>query len=231
MKKILIIAVLTALIAAPGCSKVSIPEISDTSMVSESSEVSVISPEGSDLSSPSGEVSLTNEYSITVREMTTADWQNFQDSENNVTKTFTLTFPGNWLRDTEDSPTFHNSNNDVKVFESITAVKLPAGFDFAGSFSKENFEDSMRETSVVGDIKIGKLTAAGGEKTYAMIVQSVVPDGWGEVRIDRWYPYLYVIVDGNYAYCMQFYSLADPASEDTDAGLFNAIASTFKAVS
>jgi len=231
MKKVLIIAVLTALIAASGCSKVSVPEISDTPAVSESSEISETSSAESVASSPSSEVSLTNEFTITVPEMTTDDWQHFNDSGNNATKTFMLTFPENWIRDAENSPTFHNRNNDIKIFESVTAVKLSAGFDFAGSFIKKNFEDSMTGTSVIDDIKIGKLITADGEKTYALVIQSVVPEGGGEVQIDRWYPYLYVMVNGDYAYCMQFYSLNDPAYDDTDAGLFAEIMNTFKAVS
>jgi len=230
MKKVFVIAILAALIAASGCSKVSVPEISDASMVSEPSEISGTSSVESAASSPSGKIPLTNECKFEVNVATTVDWQSFHDTGNSEKKTFALSFPEIWIRSAEGASTFQDKDTDIKVFESVRAVKLPADFDFAGSFIKENFEDSMRDTSVIGDIKIGKLTAADGEKTYALVIQSVVPGGGGKIQIDRWYPYLYVIMDGDYAYCMQFYSLNDPTSDDKESALFLDIMQTFKAV-
>ena len=232
LKKIIAILLPVVFVTA-GCSYVTTPVISDESKPESSiltdSTVSTASSVGSDLNLPSCEFCLTDEYTFEVNVMTTEDWQAFEDADAGA-KTFSLTFPESWIRDAEDAPTFHNQYTDVKIFESVAAVKLPAGFDFAGSFSKENFEDSMSETQVVGDITVGKLLTADGEKTYAAVIQSVVPEGGGEIQIDRWYPYFYVIVDGDYAYCMQFYSLDNPNTDDSDSGLFHDIVSTFKII-
>jgi len=222
------------LIACFGCSYVSTPVISEESQPNSSvaSEVSdETSSVGSDLNLPSCEFCLTTEYTFEVNVMTTSDWQSYEDSAGSETKTFALTFPENWIRDATDAPTFHDQYTDIKIFESIAAVKLPAGFDFAGSFIKENFEDSMSDTTVIGDVTIGTLALSNGERTYAQVVQSVVPEGGGEIQIDRWYPYFCVIVDGDYAYCVQFYSLDDPTSDDMNAGLFKEIMNTFRPIS
>jgi hypothetical protein len=114
-------------------------------------------------------------------------------------------FPERWIRDAEGAPTFHiiHRSENIRI---VAAVKLSQDFDFAGSFAKKNFEDSMSGTVVIGDVIIGKLTASNGERTFAKVIQSISPEGGGEVQIDRWYPFFYVIVDGDYAYCMQFYS-------------------------
>lgn len=223
------------LFATTGCSFFSTPVLSDISKpnseISANPEVNEISSVNLDQNNQSCEFLLTTEHTFEVNVMTTTDWQSFEDNGSSSIKTFLLTFPENWIRDGEGAPTFHDQYTDIKIFESISAVKLAAGFDFAKSFQKENFEDSMSGTSVVGDVKIATLAFAEGDKTYALIVQSVVPEGGGEVQIDRWYPYLYVIVDGGYAYCMQFYSLDNPVDDTTDTGLFNDIMSTFKVVS
>ncbi len=230
MKKLISILLPVAFVAA-GCSYVTTPVVSEVSKpassISAGSTVSTASSAGSDLNLPSCELCLSDEYTFEVNVMTTEDWQAFEDNGSG-TKTFSLTFPESWIRDAEGAPTFHDRYTEVKIFESVAAVKLPAGFDFAGSFLKKNFEDSMSKTKVIGDITIGKLTVPSGEKTYAKIIQSVSPEGGGEIQIDRWYPYFYVIVDGDYAYCMQFYSLENPASDDIDSGLFQEIVSTFK---
>jgi len=223
------------LFTTTGCSFLSTPVISNVSKpsfeTSVNSKINETSSVSSDQIIQSCEFLLTTEHTFEVNVMTTTDWQSFEDNGSSATKTFLLTFPENWIRDGEGAPTFHDQYTDIKIFESITAVKLAAGFDFAGSFQKENFEDSMSGTSVIGDVKIATLAFAEGDKTYTLIVQSVVPEGGGEVQIDRWYPYLYVIVDGGYAYCMQFYSLDNPVDDTTDTGLFNDIMSTFKVVS
>jgi len=234
MKKLMSVIIIL-LLTATGCSYVSVPVVSDgsepLSVISTASEVGEVSSVGSDLNLPSCEFCLTTEQTFEVSVMKTEDWQSFEDADTPETKTFTLTFPESWIRDAEGASTFHNQYTDVKIFESIAAVKLSEGFDFAGSFTKENFEDPMYDTSVIGDVTIGTLALADGEKTYAMVIESVVPEGGGDVQIDRWYPYFCVIKDGDYAYCMLFYSLDDPASDDTDTGLFLEIMSTFKAVS
>ncbi len=233
MKRFILFCLMAILIATVGCSFVSPPVIPETSEPESStaSEIGEASSAASEPNQPTNESSLTTEYSFEVRVMTTEDWQSYEDGENFETKTFSLTFPDSWIRDAGDAPTFHDQHTEIKIFEYIAAVKLPAEFDFAESFSKESFEDSITDTTVVGDIKIGKLAAANGEKTYALVIQNVVPEGGGEIQIDRWYPYFYVIVDGDHAYCIQFYSLKDPADDDTNAELFREILGTFRVIS
>ena len=236
MKRLITVTILTILIMVTGCAYVSVPVISEpsqpnSSVISTVSEISETSSTGSDLDLPSCEFCLTTEYTFEVNVMTTSDWQSYEGSGDDEIKTFTLTFPENWIRDAADAPTFHDQYTDIKIFESIAAVKLPAGFDFAGSFHKENFEDPISGATVFEDVRIGTLMLADGEKTYAMVVQSVVPEGGGEIQIDHWYPYFCVIKDGDYAYCFQFYSLDDPTFEDIDGGLFMEIMNTFRPIS
>ncbi|HNX14239.1 MAG TPA: hypothetical protein PK854_06590 [Oscillospiraceae bacterium] len=231
MKKVFIFVVLFAVVILSGCSKVSVSKVSEASKASAVSNNSRVSSVRSTLSSPSSGVSLTNENSFEVNLMTTTDWQAFEDAGSSGKKAFALSFPDNWIRDAEGASTFHDKNTGIKVFEAVAVVKLSAGFDFTGSFLKKNFEDSLAGTSVIGEIKIGKLATSNGEKTYAMVIQSVVPEGGGEIRIDRWYPYFCVIVDGDYAYSMQFYSLADPTSGSNGSALFLDILKTYKGIS